>query len=264
MFELRGLSAFGSVRRTETQNLNVRDALRAPPPKPCQRFANGICLLNKKGKKCSSNHDLPDAWVTTPDGITLCAIECNLKAHPTHKDLCTNGKECLYKHSKRAAPKCVPSHFPPPAPIHLTTTRAIVYARVFDATLGFPGEGPLIVATYNINGTRGSLAAVLAQAKQAKIDILLLQELHFYEDGEHGRVGSLADRLGWTLVHSPATRIDPSSGVAIAVRIDSRSVKPIVTSARSVIRGRYITPSAPAECWSTPPIVATFQIYAHP
>jgi exonuclease III len=94
---------------------------------------------------------------------------------------------------------------------------------------------------YNINGTRGSLAAVLAQAKQAKIDILLLQELHFYEDGEHGRVGTLADRLGWTLVHSPATRLDPSSGVAIAVRIDSGSVKPIVTSARSVIRGRYIT-----------------------
>jgi len=105
--------------------------------------------------------------------------------------------------------------------------------------LGFPGEGPLIVATYNINGSRGTLAAVLAQAKQAKIDILLLQELHFYEDGEHGRVGSLADRQGWTLVHSPATRIDPSSGVAIAVRTDSRCVKPIVSSARSVIRGRY-------------------------
>jgi exonuclease III len=48
---------------------------------------------------------------------------------------------------------------------------------VFDATLGFPGEGPLIVATYNINGTRESLAAVLAQAKLARIDILLLQEL---------------------------------------------------------------------------------------
>eukprot|EP00962_Isochrysis_galbana_P039974 scaffold14440_cov143-Isochrysis_galbana.AAC.4 len=72
-------------------------------------------------------------------------------------------------------------------------------------TLGFPGEGPLLVATYNINGSRGTLAAVLAQATQAKIDILLLQELHFYEDGEHGRVGPLADRQGWTLVHSPAT-----------------------------------------------------------
>jgi len=47
------------VRRTETQNLNIRDALGAPPPKPCQRFANGICLLNKKGKKCSSLHNLP-------------------------------------------------------------------------------------------------------------------------------------------------------------------------------------------------------------
>src|SRR6056297_593497 len=86
-----------------------------------------------------------------------------------------------------------------PATTHATKAHAIAYARVFDATLGFPGEGPLIVATYNINGTRGTLAAVLAQAKQAKIDILLLQELHFYEDGEHGRVGSLADRQGWTL-----------------------------------------------------------------
>eukprot|EP00962_Isochrysis_galbana_P001327 scaffold336_cov115-Isochrysis_galbana.AAC.1 len=101
--------------------------------------------------------------------------------------------------------------------MHATKARAITYAHVFDATLGFPGEGPLIVATYNINGSRGTLAAVLAQAKQAKIDILLLQELHFYEDGEHGRVGSLADRQGWTLVHSPATRIDPSSGVAARV-----------------------------------------------
>jgi exonuclease III len=97
------------------------------------------------------------------------------------------------------------------------SAHAIVYAKVFDPTLGFPGEGPLTVASYNINGTRGSLAAVLAQAKQAKIDILLLQELHFYENGEHLRVGLTAEKQGWTLVHSPATRLDPSSGVAIAV-----------------------------------------------
>eukprot|EP00962_Isochrysis_galbana_P053416 scaffold24851_cov146-Isochrysis_galbana.AAC.2 len=61
----------------------------------------------------------------------------------------------------------------------------------------------LLVATYNINGSRGSLAAVLAQAKQAKIDILLLQELHFYEDGDHGRVGTLADRQGLERRQSP-------------------------------------------------------------
>jgi exonuclease III len=106
-----------------------------------------------------------------------------------------------------------------------------VYAEVFDATLGFPGEGPLIVATYNINGTRGSLAAVLARPKLARIDILLLQELHFYDNGEHLRIGPLADRLGWTLVHSSATRSDPPSGVATAVRSDSKNVSPIVSRA---------------------------------
>jgi len=131
----------------------------------------------------------------------------------------TSAHQPIDKGGQRSAPQECAPHFPPPASSHYIKTRAIAYARVFDATLGFPGEGPLIVATYNINGTRGSLAAVLAQAKLAKIDILLLQELHFYEDGEHGRVGHLADRQGWTLVHSPATRIDPSSGVAIAVRM---------------------------------------------
>jgi hypothetical protein len=85
---------------------------------------------------------------------------------------------------------------PPPIILYYTRARAIVYAEVFDATLGFPGEGPLIVATYNINGMRGSLAAVFAQAKLARIDILLLQELHFYDNGEHLRIAPLADRLG--------------------------------------------------------------------
>jgi hypothetical protein len=144
----------------------------------------------------------------------------------------------LPKHTN--PPKCAP-HYPPPIIPYYTRARAIVYAEVFDAILGFPGEGPLIVATYNINGMRGSLAAVLAQAKLARIDILLLQELHFYDNGEHLRIGPLADRLGWTLVHSPATRSDPSSGVAIAVRSDSKNVSPIVMSARSIVASRYIT-----------------------
>jgi exonuclease III len=109
---------------------------------------------------------------------------------------------------------------------------AIAYSHVFDTTLGFPGEGPLLtVASYNINGTRRSLAAVLAQAKQARLDILLLQELHFYENVEHLRVGATAVRMGWTMVHSPATRSDPSSKVAIAVRNDndSTSVVPLAS-----------------------------------
>eukprot|EP00962_Isochrysis_galbana_P009138 scaffold2546_cov118-Isochrysis_galbana.AAC.5 len=76
----------------ETQNINVRDALGAPPPKPCQRFANGICLLNKKGKKCSSLHNLPATWEYNPDGKCVCTVECNLKPHATMKGLCINGK----------------------------------------------------------------------------------------------------------------------------------------------------------------------------
>jgi hypothetical protein len=41
----------------------------------------------------------------------------------------------------------------------------------------------------------------------------LLQELHFYENGEHLKLGSIAERLGWAMLHSPATRQDPSRGV---------------------------------------------------
>eukprot|EP00962_Isochrysis_galbana_P014609 scaffold4187_cov118-Isochrysis_galbana.AAC.2 len=80
------------VRRIETQNVNVRDALGAPPPKPCQRFANGICicLLNKKGKKCSSLHNLPGTWEYTPDGKSVCTVECNLKPHATMKGVCAS------------------------------------------------------------------------------------------------------------------------------------------------------------------------------
>jgi exonuclease III len=95
--------------------------------------------------------------------------------------------------------------------------------------------------TYNINGTRGSLAAILAQAKLARIDILILQELHFYESGEHLEIRAITERLGWMLVYSPATRNDPSSGVAIAVRQDSKGVTPLIESARSIIPSRYIT-----------------------
>jgi hypothetical protein len=162
-------------------------------------------------------------------------VVCKFKPHPTLKGYCLNGKDCLYHHEKCAL------LFPPTPHTHVLANAAIAYSHVFDGTLGFPCEGLLTVASYNINGTRGSLAAVLAQAKQARLDILLLMELHFYENGEHLRVGATADRMGWTMVHSPATRSDPSSGVAIVVRNDSTSVVPLVASARSVIASRYIT-----------------------
>ena len=57
-----------------------------------------------------------------------------------------------------------------------------------DSTLGYPGEGPVTIATYNLNGAKGGrLAAVLSQARKARVDILMLQELHAYEDGAHLR-----------------------------------------------------------------------------
>jgi hypothetical protein len=169
-------------------------------------------------------------------------VKCDLKPHATIKGACINGKDCQYKHADTTAnqKKCA-QLFPPPALKIDKRSDAIVYSPIFDATLGFPGEGPITVATYNINGSRGSLAAIFAQAKIARIDILLLQELHFYEDGEHLHVGKTADKSGWAMVHSHATRLDPSSGVAIAVRLDSKNVKPLLASARSVLQSRYIT-----------------------
>jgi hypothetical protein len=38
------------ARRIESNQVNVREALGAPPSKPCQRFLQGICLLNKKAR----------------------------------------------------------------------------------------------------------------------------------------------------------------------------------------------------------------------
>jgi hypothetical protein len=181
-------------RRLNDQHNDIRKALGAPPARQCQRFINGICLLNKKGKSCSSSRDIQGLWDMSPYSQKICVVQCALKPHPTMKGFCINGKECLYQHRpSKGAP-----HFPPRTLAHATSARAISYAEVFDSTLGFPGEGLLTVASYNINGTRGSLAAVLAQAKQAKIDILLLRELHFYENGEHPKVGYTAEKQGWT------------------------------------------------------------------
>eukprot|EP00967_Tisochrysis_lutea_P055759 scaffold70235_cov27-Tisochrysis_lutea.AAC.1 len=68
----------------------------------------------------------------------------------------------------------------------------------YDSTLGYPGEGPVRIASYNVNGTKGGkLAAGLSQARKARVDILLLQELHAYEDGSHLRAHRTATMLGW-------------------------------------------------------------------
>jgi hypothetical protein len=199
-------------RRIDQKDLNIRALLGAEPAKQCQRFIKGICLLNKKGKKCSSSHDIQGLWDLSLNGKLVCVVKCELKPHVTIKGACINGKDCLYMHADTTANqnKCA-QHFPPLAIKIGKSAKAIAYSPIFDATLGFPGEGPITVAVamYIINGSRVSLAAIFAQAKISRIDILFLQELHFCEDGEHLHVGKLADRSGWAMVHSPATRLNP-------------------------------------------------------
>jgi hypothetical protein len=101
--ENKELANSRKARRIEHKDIDIRAALKAPPPKGCSRFLNGICLLNKKGKKFSSNHNIKDAWVTSPEGKLCCTIECALQPHSMLQGYCLLGKECLYKHTKKCA-----------------------------------------------------------------------------------------------------------------------------------------------------------------
>jgi hypothetical protein len=104
------------ARRVEHKAIDFRAALQAPSPKDCSRFLNGICLLNKKGKKCSSNHNIKDAWDTSPEGEICCTIECGLKPHSMLQGYCLLGKECLYKYTKKCA--AIYTFIPSPAHLH--------------------------------------------------------------------------------------------------------------------------------------------------
>jgi exonuclease III len=108
---------------------------------------------------------------------------------------------------------------------------------IFDSTLGYPGEGPAKIATYNINGAKEKLYQVLAAASRAKIDILLLQETHYYQSTRFhvSGVQSTAKRAGWTALHAPATAADPKAGVACLVRADSQAVS--LVSGTAPLRG---------------------------
>jgi hypothetical protein len=72
-----------------------------------------------------------------------------------------NGKSSAYTHAKF---------------VHITITttlsppKIIVYSHTFDPTLGFAGEGPAKIATYNINGAKEKLFQVLGAASRVKID----------------------------------------------------------------------------------------------
>jgi hypothetical protein len=67
-------------------------------------------------------------------------------------------------------------------PLSFETTP--LYSPIFDSTLGFPGEGPqALIASYNINGVKNRPRDVLRAANERNLDALLLQEIHFYQDG---------------------------------------------------------------------------------
>jgi len=101
-----------------------------------------------------------------------------------------------------------------------------IYSPIFNSTLGYPGEGPSKIATYNINGAKEKLFHVLGAAGRARIDVLLLQETHYYASTRFHVSGiqSTAKRAGWIAFHAPATATDPKGGVAILVRADSPHV----------------------------------------
>jgi exonuclease III len=67
---------------------------------------------------------------------------------------------------------------------------------------------------------------VLGAASRAKIDVLLLQETHYYQSTRFhvNGIQSTAKRAGWTALHAPATATDPKGGVAILIRADSQAV----------------------------------------
>jgi hypothetical protein len=94
----------------------------------------------------------PSGVFSFPDGKPVCKVKCELKPHATINGACINGKDCLYKHADTTATqkKCA-QLFPPPALKIDKSADAIVYSPIFDAILGFSGEGPITVATYNMN-----------------------------------------------------------------------------------------------------------------
>ena len=97
----------------------------------------------------------------------------------------------------------------------------------FNSTLGFPGEGPKIVS-YNINGAKTKISAVLAEARFQGVDALLIQEVHYYTDRWHdSRLGLNAEcnRQGWQIVAAHGLPSDPCSGCAVIINGNSSKIK---------------------------------------
>jgi hypothetical protein len=211
---------------------------------PCKWFELGECLHVKEGKTCP--------YIHTKDPRT---IYCKLERKGA---FCTNGQACLYNHNKNGSAgastsnsnTALPALMPPiattaPKPksskpltdddlesmneCAATIFRLIfqhaytpIYADTFDSTLGFPGEGPAAkIASYNINGARDKLKAVLIAANANGLDALLLQEIHTYVDGwdtANSGLRSTSLGFGWLPFVSPANANDSKGGTAILIK----------------------------------------------
>jgi hypothetical protein len=124
------------------------------------------------------------------------------------------------------------------API-LTNQYIPVYSYNFDSTLGYPGEGPpTTIISYNINGAKDRLRAVLLDASRARVDAILLQEIHHYQDGWDTTAGlgltSMCHGLGWIPFLSPGNSGDPKGGTAVVIRRNSSNIRTTENSKKTV------------------------------
>eukprot|EP00962_Isochrysis_galbana_P031647 scaffold10301_cov121-Isochrysis_galbana.AAC.8 len=115
----------------------------------CPRFAAGLCPNNKKGDSCTGDHNLEGAWVDTPDGKRACTIPCKLPPHSKQ-----DPGRLPQRQKLRLPPPSMPCTLPEHSPLHPHTP---IYSPMFTPTLGYPGEGPTKIATYNINGAKEKL-----------------------------------------------------------------------------------------------------------
>jgi exonuclease III len=113
----------------------------------------------------------------------------------------------------------------------LTNRYIPVYSYNFDSTLGYPGEGPpTTIISYNINGAKDRLRAVLLlDASRARVDAIILQEVHHYQDGWGTTAGlgltSMCHGLDWIPFLSPGTNADSKGGTAVIIRRNSSNIK---------------------------------------
>ena len=99
--------------------------------------------MNIMGKACNRSHDYPGAWKNGACTI-ICAFP-RASAGPPGKQpkggFCALGAECRYLHKYARLTRLL-----------RRANARIVYALTFNPTLGYPGEGPITIVSYNING----------------------------------------------------------------------------------------------------------------